>query len=375
MMNQIMSRIVGYTLTVCVLVTVWTGIAFGQTFPKGCFTGDLTIRFSPVRLLGSERFQKVLMSDEWTRFYLAATEKLDKDFLGSKQWASLARQLEKTYAQTPPHINSLFDTAFGNCHDLWLCCDLDVRSLLPRLADPAFMFVTDFSPVETKRLLVSTFEIWGYVPRMSQSESVFALSKGDILVWFVDSFGSLGENQTHQAFLVGKDPSKMNGFKDCFLKDIAERQGLNDGTAAFFSVRLSQVGLGHIREYFAGLPKEDPASVFAPGMIEVAKKTKEMSLSVEGIADRFVCVLKLSCSDEATAKDLALFVTKSKTLLEKWATEDRASPLGRLGVFLLTQAEVAIDRTALTIRYESTNEQGLKHIQECLVHWKKRLVQ
>ncbi|MDO5565373.1 MAG: hypothetical protein Q4G59_01860 [Planctomycetia bacterium] len=372
MINRIMYKIIACIWTASILLASSTENTLAQSLPDSCTTCDLTIGVSPVRLLGSARFQKLLMSDEWTKFYLAATEKLDKDCLGSKKWSSFARQLEKSYALTPPRINSIFDTAFGNCHEAWFCCDLDVRSLLPRFGDPAFMFVSDYSPTETKRLLASAFEAYEYVPRMSQSESVFALSKGDVLVWFVDSFDLLAGNNK-KAFLIGRDPAKMSVFKDSFLQDIACQKRLSDGKGPFFTAKLTLAGLGHIREYFANLPKEDAAAAFAPGMIEVAKKTKEVSFTAEGIADRIVCVLKLSCSDEATAKDLELFVTKSKELLAKWSAQDQTKPLGRLGVFVLGQSKVTVEGTALTLRYESADQQGLQLLLECLTQWKKQL--
>lgn len=344
-----------------------------QSLSGGSTTSDLTIGVSPVRLLDSERFQKLLLTDEWTQFYLAITDHLDKKYLGSKQWSSFARQLEKSYALTPPHVNSLFDTIFGNCYEARFCCELDVQSLLPRFGDPAFVLVSDFSPIETRRLLASAFEAYGYVPRMSQSESVFVLSKGDVLVWFVDSFDLVAGSTNKKAFLIGRDPGKMSLFKNAFLQDAISEKRLSDGKGPFFTAKLTLSGLGHIRDYFARLPKEDAAAAFAPGMIELAKKTKEVSFSAEGIADQMCCVLKFSCSDEATAKDIELLITKSKELLNKWSSKDQTKPLGRLGVFVLNQSKVSVEGTTLTIRYESADERGLQLLRECLTQWKKRL--
>ena len=341
-----------------------------QTDTSPMQNGDATLRVCPVKTIESARVHLLLESSQWADFYLSQVKKIDRNWLSKKSGAIFSRQLEKTFTESPPSMNSLFDAVFGNCRIAWLNFNINAASLRPEPADPFVSLLGSFSDLETKRLISALLRTLGMVDQQSETGSVLAFSQGGLLIWFLDSFEDIPQLDGCNGVILGKEMKGMLQQRE-WLQAGKESTAANSNTGPCFFFELRSTGIDKIADYFRRLPSDSSLTSFAPGIVELARTTERFVCQMEEINEKTRITISFYCYEQETPRDLILLAERSRELLARWLREKEPSSGIRLAVTLLEQSELKAEGKRFDISWQTKDDTIFTLLCKALEDWSK----
>ena len=329
-------------------------------------TPEISIYVSPNKLVQTQSSERILNSAEWTEFYLDLVGKIDEKHLRKEPASPLMTQLTRTFGKTPCSSNDLLNLAFFNLQGIWINLTLG-PNLSIEAADPFLTLVSDFAPNELSAICTALLVEAGYEPP-TESEAPFCSPGG--AVWFLTQTVPLPFDVGKGALFLGRNAETLTAQKERFLAAEETRSMLGTQDRVFFLLSLERSGIDKIAAYFASLPADSPLAPFAPGFAELAKRTKNIWLSIQETGGVTVFTMTIYSQENETAADLFRLFDETKKMLEQGVAEKELSPAAAFAVDLLGRAEFVQEDERFYVIIKLVDEETFAKIERWILSLK-----
>lgn len=357
--------VVVFGLTAFLAALFWGNILSAQE-KAAAPPSELSIYVSPNKLVQTQSSERILNSAEWTEFYLDLVGKIDEKHLRREPATPLMTQLARTFGKSPCSSNDLLNLAFFNLQGIWIKFTLGPNLTL-EAADPFLTLVSDFAPNELSAICSALLVEAGYAPP-SESEPAFRSPNG--AVWFLTQTVPLPFDVGKSALFLGRNAETLAAQKERFLAAEETRSALENQDRVFFLLSLERSGIDKIAAYFASLPADSPLAPFAPGFAELAKRTKNIWLSIQETAGVTVFTMTIYSQENETAADLFRLFDESKKMLEQGIAEKELSPAAALAVDLLSHAEFVQEDERFYVIFKLVGDETFAKIERWILSLK-----
>ena len=337
-----------------------------QDSADGAGAFDVTIYASPIKMVQTQSSERILNSAEWTEFYLNLVGKFDETRLRKEPASPLMTQLDRTFGKSPCSSNDLLNLAFFNLQGIWLNLTLAPNLALQPSA-PFLTLVSDFAPAELSALSSALLAETGYTPP-AEPGGAFQSPAGAL--WFLAQTAPLPFDVGKSALYLARDAETLAAQKERFLASEETRSALGNQDRVFFLLSLSRGGIDKIAAYFAALPSDSPLLPFAPGIAELAKRTKTVWLSIQETGGVTVFTMTIYSQTSETTADLSRLFGESKKILEQGVAGKELSPAVALAVDMLGRAEFVQEDERFYVVFKLVEEETFAKIQQWILSLK-----
>lgn len=348
--------------------------AVARFAPEPLAPVDLSLYFSPTKIISSQSAEPILNADEWTDFYLSSIGTLDAKRFANPADSVLAAQICASFADVEPSFNVLFDALFGYCRAVWLDLTLDPATLNPDFSAFSCVIVSELA--DAPHFVAAALADAGYAefPRTREMGAPRRFGRGETPEIFLSEAPTTDDSGLFVCFLA-RTAEEATAQKEAFADGsvFAERLQTDDATLA--TARLTDAGVEKIRQFFANAPqneqnaenaRESLRDAWAPGVVELAKRLNRIDFSARENENGAEIELVFDAKDDETAQDLAKFDEKAKSALEKWKSETETSPLQELSATVFVDSESAVaDGSKFVLKYRFVEPEIFDKIRKC----------
>ncbi len=342
--------------------------AVARFAPEPLAPVDLSLYVSPTKMIASKGAEQILVTDEWTNFYLSSIGKLDAKRFANAENSELAAQTQASFAVETPSFNVLFDALFGCCQAIWLDLTLDPATLKPEFSSFSAVVVSNFA--DAPLLVAAALTDAGYVefPRTREMGAPRRFGRGETPEIFF-SEAPVAENSELCVCFLARTAEEATAQKEAFADGSVFAERLKEDDATLATARLNAAGIEKIRRFFADAPQDAPESlraVWAPGVVELANRLDAVEISAREIDGATEFEAAFATKNAETAQDLTKFAEKAKIALEKWTREAETSPLQELGAAACVGSEIAVvGETNFVAKFRLAAPEIFGKIQKC----------
>lgn len=346
------------------------GLIWAQTMDNIGSKNDVIVYISPTKTILAQSSERILNSTEWTDFYLSKISDLDQRYLRNENATVLMRQLEKTFTTTPPTFNDLLDALFGYCSGCWLTFDLQSETLALSTQNMAIAFVTEFSDIQTQRLVSAFLNDFGFPEMNVQPNNHWIFLKDQIPCWFLQKMTFDEENKKNIFLLTDKEQNNID-LQNIFQTSQTVKFQLSEQDRIFLFIRLNSSFMSKVNLFFTHCSSDSLWAPFAPGMIELTQKVQSVSIFFREENGTMIATFSLNTDKKETIFELADLLEQLRNLLDLWAKDKEITPIQSLGMTILNQIEVSSDDLRFNLVFKLTDENIFPLIQKCFAQDKK----
>lgn len=331
---------------------------------------DLTLYISPTKLIRTQSCESLLNSPEWADFFGDFVERFDATHLRRTPESRLMSQLTRTFGKTPCSMNDPLNLLSFNFQGIWANFELtNGFKVVP--ADPFLTFVSDFSPTEMLGLTGAFLDQAHYPQRESapNTPAVFGAEGKEPLL--LDLISPLPGDTGKSAFFLTRSAAASDSVRAKFPPSDELKNALSGADPVFLLCGLSRGGLRSLADSFAALESDSPASAFAPGMSELAKRVESVWLSAQETSGVTTLTLTIFCAEDESSADLGRLINEVRTLLRQWSEGKELTAFQALWLDTLERAELIQENERLYVVFPMNAPETFEKIKKCFIAWKK----